>query len=89
MINCRAPNCKNRLIDKDNGNRSYHKIPGEDHDILRKKWLHNIGRKIIPKNLWICSDHFELSCFKRDLQAEVMNTKPKKLLMEEAVPTLF
>lgn len=89
MTNCGAPNCRNRSTDKDNGNRSYHKVPGEDQTDLRKKWLHNIGRKNIPKNIWICSDHFEPSCFKRDLQAELMSTKPRKQLVEQAVPTRF
>ena len=37
----------------------------------------------------ICSEHFKPHCFKRDLRAELMGTKPRNELKDDAVPTLF
>ena len=56
---------------------------------IKKKWLHNLNRKFIPETLSVCSEHFEPSSFKRDLQAELMGTKPRKILKNDAVPTIF
>ena len=39
--------------------------------------------------LSVCSEHFEPSCFKRDIQAELMGTKPRNILKDDAVPTIF
>ena len=75
MPNCGAPNCTNRSGDKEN--LSFHRIPKKED--LRKKWVHNLNRKILAKNIFVCSDHFEPSCFKRDLRCELMNAKPKML----------
>ena len=85
MPNCGAPNCTNRSGDKEN--LSFHRIPKKED--LRKKWVHNLNRKILAKNIFVCSDHFEPSCFKRDLRCELMNAKPKMLLEGDAVPTIF
>ena len=51
--------------------------------------MHNLNRKFIPETLTVCSGHFEGSYFKRDLQAELMGTKPRNLLKDDAVPTIF
>ena len=56
---------------------------------IKKKWLHNLNRKFIPETLSVCSEHFEPSSFKPDLQAELMGTKPRKILKNDAVPTIF
>ena len=56
---------------------------------IKKKWLHNLNRKFIPETLTVCSGHFERSYFKRDLQAELMGTKPRNILKDDAVPTIF
>ena len=37
----------------------------------------------------MCSEYFKLSCYKRDLQAELMDTKPRNILKNDAVPTIF
>ena len=39
--------------------------------------------------LSVFSEHFQWSCFKRDLQAELMGTKPRNILKDDAVPTIF
>ena len=51
--------------------------------------MHNLNRKFIPETLTVCSGHFERSYFKRDLQAELMGTKPRNILKDDAVPTIF
>ena len=35
---------------------------------MRDSWRAKINRKLLPKELFICSDHFEPECFKRDLK---------------------
>ena len=44
---------------------TFHRVPGNDKEELRKKWLGAIGRPIenLPKCPYLCSDHFDLSCF--------------------------
>ena len=51
--------------------------------------MHNLNRKFIPETLTVCSGHFERSYFKRDLQAELMGTKPRNILKDDAVPTIL
>ena len=51
--------------------------------------MHNLNRKFIPETLSVCSEHFKLSCFKCDLQAELMGTKPENILKDDAVQTIF
>ena len=87
MINCSAPGCTNRS--EDNKNISFHRLPYKSEEVKKKWWLHNLKRKNIPEAVFICSEHFEPHCFKRDLRAELMGTKPRKELKDDAVPTLF
>ena len=51
--------------------------------------MHNLDREFIPNTLSVCSEHFEPSCFKRDLQAELISTKPRNILKNDTVPTIF
>ena len=85
MTNCSAPGCTNRS--EDNKNISFHRLPSKSEEV-KKKWLHNLKRKNIPETVFICSEHFEPHCFKRDLRAELMG-KPKNELEDDAAPTLF
>ena len=55
---------------------------------IKKKWLHNLNRKLIPEMLSVFSEHFQWSCFKRDLQAEFMGTKPRNILMMQFQPLI-
>ena len=66
MPNCGAPGCENRSTK--NPNLSFHRLPSNTRNGLREKWLLKIKRKVIPKELFICSDHFEAECFQRDLK---------------------
>ena len=86
MTNCSAPVCTNRP--EDNKNISFHRLPSKSEEV-KKKWLHNLKRKNIPETVFICSEHFEPHCFKHDLRAELMGTKPRNELKDDGVPTLF
>ena len=70
MPGCSAYGCSNRSQDKPE--LSFHKVPSEKtNKSLRKQWLHNIRRDgQLPKDsgFYICSVHFEESCFQRNLK---------------------
>ena len=66
MTNCGAPGCNNRSTDSPD--LSFHRLPKESRNELRNKWLNKIKRKYIPKVLFVCSQHFEIDCFERDLK---------------------
>ena len=69
MVSCSAIGCTNRSTD--NINIRFYQVPSEKKNkSLRKQWLVNIRRYgQLPKDnsFYICSDHFEENCFKRDL----------------------
>ena len=88
MPSCGAPGCTNRS--KNDPSLSFHRLPSEkQRNKLRLDWLRNIKREIVPKCMYICSEHFEKSCFKRDLRAELLGGKPNNDLQDDAVPTIF
>ena len=86
MTSCGAPGCTNRSAN--NKNISFHRLSAKKEE-TKKKRLHNLNRKFSPEKLSVCSGHFEPSCFKRDLQTVLMGTKPKSVLKDDAVPTIF
>ena len=86
MTNCEAPGCTN--CSANNKNINFHRLPSKKEEI-KKKRLHNRNRKFIPGTLSVCSELFKPSCFKRDLQAESLGTKPRNTLKDDAVPTIF
>ena len=68
MVSCSAFGCTNRSTSETDV--SFHKIPPCKNKVLRKQWLHNIRRTgPLPKDIsfYICTEHFDESCFKRDL----------------------
>ena len=86
MTNCGATGCTKHCAN--NKNISFHQLSSKRGEI-KKKWWHNLNRTFIPKMLSVCSEDFELSCFKQDLQVESMFTKPRNILKDDAVPTIF
>ena len=71
MVNCLAIGCTNRSDTPSQEGISFHKIPSSKKPLLRQKWLYNIHRKPpLPKDssFYICSVHFDETCFKRNLQ---------------------
>ena len=89
MPSCGAPGCTNRSTD--GKNLTFHRLPSQKkRNSLRLEWIQNIKRQNVPKELFICSVHFEESCFKRDLKSElVAEAKPRHELLDDAVPTIF
>ena len=87
MVSCSAAiGCTNRSTD--NIKIRFYQVPSEKKNkSLRKQWLVNIRRDgQLPKDnsFYICSDHFEENCFKRDLQLRVvhiLHCKSRKILI--------
>ena len=69
MSICSAFGCTNR---PENNKISYYQIPREKRGkMLRKRWLQNVKREgPLPadKSFYMCAEHFEESCFGRDLK---------------------
>ena len=68
----------------------FHKMPRNKPKLL-KQWLVKMKRKDPPltKSSKICSIHFESDCYERDLRSQLLNSKRKFILKEDAVPTIF
>eukprot|EP00105_Crassostrea_gigas_P012643 XP_011428697.1 PREDICTED: uncharacterized protein LOC105329205 [Crassostrea gigas] len=72
-------------------------IPDPKHDYeLCKRWIHNLGNKklniktfVFAYHKIVCEKHFEEDCFEDDVEARLMNFKPRKKLKKGAVPTIF
>jgi len=57
-----------------------------------KNWLAKLKLKEFPltKHAKVCSAHFEPDCYIRDLQSELINSKPKQVVSKkDAIPTIF
>jgi len=87
MPHCCVPQCTNHS--KKTTNTSYHKIPADQ--VSQKAWIARIKRENLPplQNCYVCSDHFEESCFEVDLMEKLKGMKRKRALKKDAVPTLF
>lgn len=74
-------NCKNTTI-------SFHRFPTDE--ATKKIWLNACKRAddFPLANSRVCSEHFHDSDFERDLKAELLNLKPKKVLKPSAFPRL-
>ena len=86
MVNCSAIGCTNRSDTPSQEGLSFHKIPSSKKPLLRQKWLHNIRRKPpLPKDssFYICSVHFDETCFKRNLQVSnfIISSRTKYIFM--------
>ena len=66
MPNCGTPGCTNRSTT--HPEKSFHRLPSISKKSMRDSWMAKIHRKLLPKEIFICSDHFEPECFKRDLK---------------------
>ena len=70
------------------------KYPPKSKRDLAMKWLHNIGTghtmdKFNFQRKMVCEDHFASDAFKDDIQNRVLGLPERKILKEDAVPTLF
>ena len=95
MVLCQAYGCSNRSGKSDG--RSFHPIPDPTKQPeLCRKWLAAIKvEKFNPntykfdRNNVICSDHFLASDYEEDMRARLMKMKPRKLLKDGVVPSVF
>lgn len=88
MVYCAAVSCTNdSIVVKGIG---YFHIRSRKPE-YQKLWLINLKRKnlVLNEHHVVCGEHFEASCFERDLRSELLNEKRPKKLKEDAVPTIF
>ena len=64
MPNCGPPGCTNRSTT--HPEKSFHRLPSISKKRMKEPCIAKINRKLLPKELFICSDHFKPECFKRD-----------------------
>ena len=100
MPHCCAYGCNNESkkqtytagVGRGENKVTFHRVPGTDHRELRKKWLIAIGRpkENLPKCPYLCSDHFDPSCFDEsaDLRNKLLGGTKRKL-KDNVVPTIF
>uniref|UniRef100_A0A673B3Q0 THAP domain-containing protein 1 n=1 Tax=Sphaeramia orbicularis TaxID=375764 RepID=A0A673B3Q0_9TELE len=96
MAECKAYGCTNNK--RRNRGKHFFCVPRPIDSTrleLAKRWLHNIGTSYtiqtfpFGRNSVVCEDHFKPTCYKRNLQAELLGTKPLCRLKADAVPTEF
>lgn len=93
MPGCAVVNCKNRErnIKKEKG-VAFHRFPKDNS--IRQIWVRacNIFLTITTSpsldNLRVCSLHFDDGDYERDLRAEMLNLKPKRMLKPSVIPHL-
>ncbi|CAH1796821.1 unnamed protein product [Owenia fusiformis] len=106
MPMCCAANCSNITTDRPKLGISFHLVPdlkrakGKRHVV--SAWLTNIGRfgpgwtvdtfkNQKPREVVVCSQHFNPDDFERDFRSELMPgyTQKKRKLKEDAIPSIF
>ena len=70
---------------------NFFKLPAERLTInYRREWIVQLKREDpIPKNFFVCSKHFELECFERDLKSELLGLLPKSKMKVDAIPYII
>ena len=83
---CSAHDCTNRYGME---GLLWKKIPRDK--ILKWAWKEKIKRQVLPKEIWLCSKHFDNECFERDLKTELLNGSddPMYKIKDDAIPTIF
>ena len=70
---------------------SFHRFPRNDE--TRRKWVVALKLKKLPPHYdrtgYVCSEHFREEDYQRDLQAELLGTKKRRVLKEGSVPSVF
>lgn len=94
MPHCQAFGCSNHT---GRDQKSFFRIPNpQTHLELCRKWLNalsvmkfDIRTFESSKDNVVCEDHFTEDCFEEDVKSKIMGTKPRKILKDDAVPTVF
>lgn len=61
---CVVVNCGNNSFRKKG--ITFYRLPKDE--ALKKRWLANIKRENLPKEIRLCHFHFEETCFKHDIE---------------------
>ena len=89
MAHCAAVGCNNKKAN--NKDKSLFKLPSEP--TVRSAWLKKINRTALPKNIYLCSDHFTDDCFDKswDIQSRHFYTdRPiQRRLLAGSLPSIF
>ena len=91
MANCSAVYCHNNK--KKNKDKTFFTWPRDA--ALAKVWIAKLNREKdnLPKNVWICSDHFEDDCFDSSWMLQSSLTYQERPIQRRlhpgAVPTKF
>lgn len=82
---CAVAVCKNRR-DKTQ-HVQYHRFPKDNE--IRSEWVQRCKRqdKFNPNTSYVCSDHFIVDDYERDLKAELLQIESKKILKKSAIPS--
>ncbi|KAJ8048791.1 THAP domain-containing protein 1 [Holothuria leucospilota] len=94
MPHCAAFGCINNTS---RVRKSFFRIPNPaTKPELCRRWLNGLSLERISfdtfvhsKDHVVCEDHFTADCFVEDIKAKLMGKPPRKMLRDDAVPTLF
>ena len=98
MPECQGYGCTNKAGEGVAKGKRFFQIPNAAKDAgkreLAMRWLHNIGtghtvNKFNFNRKVVCEDHFTTDDFKEDIQNRVLGLPERKLLKNDAVPTVF
>ena len=87
---CCVNGCPNQTKPGYDKNISYHILPKEES--IRKEWIARLKRQVLPKYVYVCSEHFEDNCFDESVEMKrrlIPDLKTKRKLKKDAVPTKF
>ena len=82
---CSAGECTNRYGEE---GLLWKKIPRDK--TLNNIWRAKIKRKLWPKEIWLCSEHFDNDSLERDLKTELLNGSDVLVykIKDDAIPTI-
>lgn len=89
MAWCAAFNCSNtKRRDKD---KSFFSLPSDES--VKRSWIAAIKRSSLPKQVFVCSDHFEENCFSDSWKLEndlyYKDRPARRQLKKGSIPTIF
>lgn len=91
MSFCAAVGCSNSSKNCTGKGISFFSLPREKS--IRNAWIAAIKRTKLPKNVYVCSEHFTDECFESvyRLQAEMLSPskRKKKQLIPGSIPSVF
>ena len=85
MPNCCVPGCGNKSSDPRSIDITFHRLPLNNKELL-KIWVENLNLnedKNIPDHRRVCSEHFDLQCFRQTSHTT------KRCLLAGSIPHKF